>query len=636
MNFKVEYKVKNKMNSPSLSDVSLDGIIGARFDRFAHERVSSDFAIKEILREAELCFRDQYDDEYNYGLWRSEFWGKLMISACRVCRMKGDEKLKDDLKKSVYTMLSYQREDGYLSAYRDADSILPCDTSISMRDVGWECNYNWNLWGQKYTLWALIEAAMLLDDEKVLEGARKLLDRLIDLIDRLGVRVKDAGVMCGMAASSILKPTLILYRLTADEKYLNFACGIARELDREDGQMPNLIRNAFSGKRLPSWYPAEDGWVSKAYEMMSTYDGIIELYRVTGEERLFESVKAFWELISEYEVNILGSAGYCERFENAKLYPDSATEVCDAIHWMRLSFELFSLSGERKYVAAFERAFLNAFLAGVYENGKSGAFFVRSAGRHYVAEPQVETKYQNCCLNNVGRGFANAAEIICSESNGEYFVNTYIQSKVRFGNLRIKISHGYVDRGIPTLSVRGAKAGTVLNLAIPLWADGIKVMIDGEVTEYTSGEPYARITLKGEDTLMYITILHTPRLIDFAGEYQNLPENDYHVRRWCDSMLGVCDRSKMVKHPMSVIYYGPILLARSKRIGAKASDMFSGKTVCGKGAKLTLAPMRHDYLLAAFKVKLETEDETLEYTMCDYSSAGNSDLEEAEYFTVFV
>ena len=88
MNFKVEYKVKNKMNAPSLSDVSLDGMIGARFDRFAYERVSSDFAIKEILREAELCFRDQYDDEYNHGLWRSEFWGKLMISACRVCRMK--------------------------------------------------------------------------------------------------------------------------------------------------------------------------------------------------------------------------------------------------------------------------------------------------------------------------------------------------------------------------------------------------------------------------------------------------------------------------------------------------------------------------------------------------------------------
>jgi hypothetical protein len=400
--------------------------------------------------------------------------------------------------------------------------------------------------------------------------------------------------------------------------------------------MPNLIRNAFSGKRLPSWYSAEDGWVSKAYEMMSTYDGIIELYRVTGEERLFESVKAFWELISEYEVNILGSAGYCERFENAKLYPDSATEVCDAIHWMRLSFELFSLSGERKYVAAFEKAFLNAFLAGVYENGRSGAFFVRSAGRHYVAEPQVETKYQNCCLNNVGRGFANAAEIICSESDGEYFINTYIHSKVSFGEVKIKISHGYVDRGVFTVSVRGAKAGDKIKLALPLWADGLKVMINGEVTEYSAKESYATVTLDGKDTLMYITVIHTPKLIEFDGKFEILPDDDYHVRRWCDSMGGVCDREKMVKSPMCVINKGPLLLARSKRMGALASDMFSGKTVFGKGAKLTLTPMRHDYLLAAYKVKLECEDETLEYTMCDYASAGNSDLEDAEYFTVFV
>ena len=288
------------------------------------------------------------------------------------------------------------------------------------------------------------------------------------------------------------------------------------------------------------------------------------------------------------------------------------------------------------YVAAFERAFLNAFLAGVYENGKSGAFFVRSSGRHYVAEPQVETKYQNCCLNNVGRGFANAAEIICSESGGEYFVNTYIQSKVRFGDVKIKISNGYVDRGIACVSVRGAKAGTVLNLAVPQYADGLKLMIDGAVTEYKNGDLYARLTLDGNDTLIYVTILHTPRIVDFTGEYIDLPDNDYHVSRWCDSMMGVCDRSKMVKHPMSVIYYGPILLARSKRVGSTASDMFSGKTVCGKGAKLTVTPVRHLYLLAAFKVKLETEDETLEYTMCDYSSAGNSDLEEAEYFTVFV
>ena len=634
MNFKIDYKIKNKMNAPMLSSVSLDGEIGVRFDRFVYERVSGRFAIDEILREAELCFRDQYDDEYCYGLWRSEFWGKLMISACRVCRMKDTPEFRADLKKSVYTMLSYQREDGYLSAYRGADDILPCDVSVSMRDVGWECNYNWNVWGQKYTLWALLEAAMLLDDKVILEAAKKLLDRLIDLIEKLGVRVKDAGVMVGMAASSILKPTLILYRLTADKKYLNFALGIAKELDREDGEMPNLIANAFSGKRLPSWYNEADGWVPKAYEMMSTYDGIIELYRITGNQRYFDAVKSFVALISKYEVNILGSAGYCERFENAKLYPDSATEVCDAIHWMRLNYELFSLTGEHSYVTAFEKAFLNAFLAGVFEDGRGGAFFVRSAGRHYIAEPQVETKYQNCCLNNVGRGFVNAAEIIASESNGEIYINTYIQSKIRFGDIAIKISNGYVDRSRVSLSVRGAKAGDVINLATPEWADGISVMIDGVSTTY--GKGYNKLVLKGEETLMYVSIIHTPTVTDFTGEYKELSEDDYHVRRWCDSANGFCDRSKMVKHPMSTVNYGPLLLARSKRYGSKAEDMFSGKTVCGKDAKVSVIPMRHDHLLAGFKVTLTTGDEVIEYVMCDFASAGNRDLEEADFFSVFV
>ena len=101
-------------------------------------------------------------------------------------------------------------------------------------------------------------------------------------------------------------------------------------------------------------------------------------------------------------------------------------------------------------------------------------------------------------------------------------------------------------------------------------------------------------------------------------------------------MQGACGRDKMVKRAMSVIYYGPILLARSKRVGACASDMFSGKTIHGKGAIATLTPVRHDHLLAAFKVELKCFGETLSYTMCDFASAANRDLEDAEFFNVFI
>ena len=154
MNYKVEYTVKNVMNVPSLGNCFLEGEIGTRVDRFILERVSGKFALEEILREAEDFFATQYDDIYTFGYWRSEFWGKLMLSAVRCCRYKNDNVLKEELRKSCYTMLSYQREDGYLSTYRNSDNLYPVDVVKSALYSGWEANYCWNVWGMKYTLWS--------------------------------------------------------------------------------------------------------------------------------------------------------------------------------------------------------------------------------------------------------------------------------------------------------------------------------------------------------------------------------------------------------------------------------------------------------------------------------------------------
>ena len=52
MNYKIPYTVENRVHAPELSQVSLDGTIGARFDRLIYERVSGEFAVDEILREA--------------------------------------------------------------------------------------------------------------------------------------------------------------------------------------------------------------------------------------------------------------------------------------------------------------------------------------------------------------------------------------------------------------------------------------------------------------------------------------------------------------------------------------------------------------------------------------------------------
>jgi DUF1680 family protein len=635
MNFKIPYKVENKYNFASLGDVNLGGCVGTRMDTFIYERVSGKFAINEILKEAELELEERYDDQYGpkeHCYWRSEFWGKLMLSAVRVCRLKKDEGLKEDIRKSVYRVISYQDNDGYLCTYLDKDLIVAQNKDF----------FNWNVWGRKYILWALVEAAMLLDDDHVLGCGVKLLDQLIKQIKEQNVRVKDTGVIDGMPASSILKPLLITYRLTGKEEYLDLAKTIVSNMDREDGERPNLIRNALSGVAPAHWYDEKDGWCAKAYEMMSCFDGFVEYYRITGEERVIEATKAFWELLVKYEANTLGNVGYNEWFYDAKKYPDASTEVCDAIHWMRLCSELYKLFGEAKYMEYFEKSFLNAFLAGVYENGKDGAFFVRSSGRHWSAMWQCTTKYQHCCLNNVARGFVNAAECGVAKGPDGFYINTYYKTRSVFGKKDFLINKGYFTNGFVRITARNMEEGEKVYIRIPSWSKNTEITLEkGDkkvaIENIVCGE-YKEIVLSEGSNVISVQFDMTPRIYDFEGEFRKLDDEDYHVRRWCDPDNGLCNKDAMVTKPMSVVYKGALLLARSKRLGCTEEEMFSGKTVWGKNAKCTIKNYYHPYpaVLTADLVTFEIDGESVTYRMCDYASACNINSEDARYFNISI
>ena len=648
MNFKVDYKVQNVMQTTPLGNCFLEGEIGARVDLFILERVSGKYALEEILREAEDFFKTQYDDIYTFGYWRSEFWGKLMLSAVRCCAYKNDQVLKEELKKSCYKMLSLQRADGYLSTYRNSDNLYPVDVVKSAFYSGWEANYCWNVWGMKYTLWALIEAAMYIDDDKILEGAIKLADWIVAKFKADGTRVKDSGVMDGMPSSSILKPMLVLYRITGDEKYLDFGKNIAKEWVREDNERPNLINNALTGEPVAEWYGLSDkklneghdlgaDWVPKAYEMTSCFDGIIELYRITGDEVLFTGAKTFYEMLKKYESNILGSVGYCERYQSAADYADSATEICDVLHWMRLCFELFSLTGEAKYMQSFEKAFVNAYMAGIYEDGKMSAFFVRSAGRHYRAQPQCETRYQHCCLNNVGRGLTNAAESCVTTNDKGYYINMFTQSYVKFDETEIRVGAGYFDSGWVGISIRNPQEGKKLYLRIPEWSKNTKIRVDlgDEVVVPVCGD-YYEIDLNADTTIMKIRFDMSVEVINC--DWSPIPDGDYHSHRWGDGIYGLCNKEMMLKCSKIVLRRGPVILARTKKFGALAEEMFSLDTLYGKNIQSIIArPIINNVnVLVTLRIFITVDGEEKEYIMCDFASAGNVDSNDPKLFSIYL
>ena len=84
-------------------------------------------------------------------------------------------------------------------------------------------------------------------------------------------------------------------------------------------------------KRFPkpkTWWGFEQG--QKAYEMMSCYEGLLELYRLTGKTEYRTAVTKVWENIRNTEINVAGSGASVECWyggKNLQIYPAKHSEI---------------------------------------------------------------------------------------------------------------------------------------------------------------------------------------------------------------------------------------------------------------------------------------------------------------------
>ena len=124
----------------------------------------------------------------------------------------------------------------------------------------------------------------LTKEQKALTAAGKEADFLMKELTDKNIFIVKKGANRGMAASSVLEPVCQLYNRTGNKKYLDFAEEIVRQWETPDG--PQLISKSDIdvSKRFPkptNWFSWDQG--QKAYEMMSCYEGLLELYRITGK-----------------------------------------------------------------------------------------------------------------------------------------------------------------------------------------------------------------------------------------------------------------------------------------------------------------------------------------------------------------
>ena len=233
-----------------------------------------------------LPFKNKLD---NGGGFAGEFWGKWFTSAALAYGIHPENSYKIILDKAIQEILMTQEADGRISSYSKAD----------------EFGY-WDVWGRKYVLLGLLSYYDQTGNKEALQATCRAADALIKIAGPGKKKLTETGlqVLEGLSSCSILEPIVLLYKRTGNKKYLDFA-GYLVDLWSKPGKYSSkgirLIEDASSG--IDPIHIASP----KGYEMMSCFEGICELYRITGDRKLLRAVVKFGESVLKKEIMIVGS-----------------------------------------------------------------------------------------------------------------------------------------------------------------------------------------------------------------------------------------------------------------------------------------------------------------------------------------
>jgi hypothetical protein len=451
------------------TQVEIHGFAGEKIDQCIDERIK-----KQDVEHLIEPFRHKTETR----LWQSEFWGKWMLSAVAAYKYTENPELMEIMKGAVDGLLETQLENGYIGNYAPESQLE-----------------QWDIWGRKYSMLGLIRYFEISNDKKALEAAKRVADHLLSQVGPGKKDILFTGNYRGMASSSVLEPIVYLYNHTGEQRYLDFAEYIVAQWETPSG--PQLISKAAEGVWVSERFPHPEAWWSwdngqKAYEMMSCYEGLLQLYLVTGNLKYLKTVVDVVENITDTEINVAGSGSAFECWhhgiENQTRPTYHTMETCVTITWMKLCYNLLRVTGDSRHADQIEKTFYNALLASIKSDGGEIAKYSPLEGRRHAGEEQCGM-HINCCNANGPRGFVLMSEFVFMKSANTVYANFYGESEAELvledGNkIKILQKTTYPENEKIIIEVQPEKdTEFAIALRIPGWSEQNSLKINNEILE---------------------------------------------------------------------------------------------------------------------------------------------------------
>lgn len=581
-------------------------------------------------------FLDHTDTECG---WKGEYWGKMMRGACLTYSYTKNEKLYRTLTKTICEMLDAADETGRISSY---------PVSMELRA--------WDLWDRKYVLLGM---QYFLEICRENDLKKRIIDSMCRQADYIMTKIgnddekkipitKATRNWRGLNSSSLLEPIVRLYNITGNQKYFDFATYI---VDCGGTSVANIFELAYQNDFPPYQYP-----VTKAYEMTSCFEGLLEYYRITGIEKYKIALIHYADQILKTEFTVIGSAGCThEQFDHGFVRQANTTnaalmqETCVTVTLMKFFYQMTLLTGESKYVDAFEFALYNAYF-GAFNTEKKIDDCIRSELPNLSQYPPLpfdsyspltagtrgrgigglqlmpDGHYYGCCacIASAGNGLIPKMQLMTSR-NG-FAMNLYINGTVRSITpngtpIVFRVDTQYPKHGSVNISIETEAEETfTLALRNPAWSKTTAVGVNGERSTVTDEYILLSKHWKNGDRVTIELDMRTKALypVSYGTDIlmtKTIWEEDY--------IIPTFDREDPKAKYHIALRRGPVLLAQENRLGYSVDDPIDPQIQADGFVDVTLsdgANAPYPNLVEAF-VPLSDGTKML---VTDYASAGKT------------
>lgn len=353
-----------------------------------------------------------------------------------------------------------------------------------------------------------------------------------------------------------------LYKLTGDTDYRD----AAHMFDD-----PNLYKTITSGKDNTLNGRHANATIPKFLGALNRYKVLSEKGELTEEDKEYlKYVEDFWTLVTSKHSFATGGLSDMEHFKKDNALDATRTqcnaESCCAHNMLRMTRDLFMITGDVKYADYYETTLRNAIMGSINTDDGTTTYFTPMATGYFkfFSQSDPDKNMFWCCTGTGMENFTKLGDSIYFHNDDSIIVNQYVASVLNWKE------KGFTLKQESDVT-KSDEATFTVSTSSPA-----KLHIFLRVPEWISGPAY--VTVNGESVTGLVT----------DGGYIDLD------RTWSNG-----DVIK-IKYPMTVqamglpdnntvfaFRYGPTLLAA--KLGTEYMDLTNASNLTWAGANLSAA-----------------------------------------------